>query len=167
MNTTLISLSSALLLILTVGCDEEKRMVELARESATQQADQNKEMARVNQELARSRSDQVRLQQELQKQQGEINTQRDALESERRGIAKERRRDAILAVVLEHAGLIIACSAPLLLAGYALCKLSRNTGEDLSDFLVDELTSKNPKVVRPKTRESEPPRQSGGLRRSM
>lgn len=131
-------------------------MIELARESTTQQASQNKAMARVNHELARSRTDQVRLQQELQKQQTQINTQRDELESERRGIAKERRRETILAVVLEHAGLVIACSAPLLLAGYALCKLSRNTGEDLSDFLVDELTSENPRVVRPKTRSSEP-----------
>ena len=152
MRTELISLPWALLLALLVGCDEDKRLVELARESAARQAAQNHEMARVNQELARSRTDQVRLQQDLQKQQTRINSQRDKLETERRDIAQERRREAILAVVLEHAGLIIACAAPLALAGYALSKLSRNTGEDLSDFLVGELTSSDPIVALPADR---------------
>jgi hypothetical protein len=83
------------LTILTLsGCDDDPRVVRVAREAADRQAQQNVEIAHQNREIAettkrlveadsQSRTELVAMQRDLQNQAAEVAKQRDALEAER------------------------------------------------------------------------------------
>lgn len=156
-----------LLVPLAIGCEEEtdQGQVQVARESAERQAQQNKQMAELQQHVAagakqlveadsQARRELVELQRELRSDQAEIGHQRGALESERRQIARDRYWDSILGVSIYAGAGILACLLPLLLCGWLLhaTRDKHGTDEALAELLVEELTTDRPMLL--------PPRQS-------
>lgn len=97
-----------LLVVLAVGCDEDKRLVEQAREADERQAEQNRQIAHQNHELAEatnrlveadanSREELVALERDLQAERSAVGRQRDDLEAERKQIAGQRLQESVLA----------------------------------------------------------------------
>jgi hypothetical protein len=80
-----------------------------------------------------------------------IDRQREALDGERRMLADQRQRDPILAATLQGAVELVACLSPLLLVAYALRQLGRSNRAtaQLAEFLLNELTSSQPKLLAP------------------
>ena len=96
-------------------------MVQVAREAADRQAEQNRQIAHQNREIAQttkqlveadgqSRTELVALQRDLQVQQAEVARQRDALEAERRQQAEKRQTESTLAPVIESLGRVLVCA---------------------------------------------------------
>lgn len=133
----------------TSGCDNrDQRLAQFAAESTRQQADQNREMARLNRDVAQAHDGLIGLQYQLGAQQAEINRGRDQLESERRDIAGQRFRDPIIAAAISNVGLILACLAPLSLAGYLLyCMRHQDDGQVVSEILIEDLASAHPMLL--------------------
>ena len=144
-----------MLLVSIVGCQSEsERVVEVAREAAQRQAEQNKAMTQLQSQVAegsrrlveadaQARADMSALQRDLQQSQAEVGRQRDELESERRKIASERYWDAILGSSITAAAALLACLLPLVLCWALLRRQSNDHDADaaLAEFLVQELVS--------------------------
>jgi hypothetical protein len=120
-----------LFLIVFVGCDEDKRLAEMAQESTARQAEQNKEITQLNREVAeshqrlieadaQSRQELVTLQHDMQAEQSTVGKQRDLLESERREWAQFRQRDPIIAASIKTVGWVAACLFVLALVYQAI-----------------------------------------------
>jgi hypothetical protein len=114
-----------------VGCDEDKRLAEMAQESTARQAEQNKEITQLNREVAeshqrlieadaQSRQELVTLQHDMQAEQSTVGKQRDLLESERREWAQFRQRDPIIAASIKTVGWVAACLFVLALVYQAI-----------------------------------------------
>ena len=110
----------AVMLLATVGCQRDDRLVKLAQE-ATESTRQMVQM------------------------QAETGRQRDLLEAERREIAGQRFRDPIIANV----GLVLACLLPLVLGIYVLRGYGNASQPDVAvtEILVQELTSDSPLLL--------------------
>ena len=143
-----------------IGCDEDKRLVELANESTQRQAEQNQEMSRLNQEVAeshqrlieadaQSRQELVELQHDLQADQSEVARQRDELESDRQELAKAREREPIIASAISTAGMLLACLMPLVLAWYLLAGRHDDPDEALGELLTLDLVAEEPLLLPP------------------
>ena len=144
-----------------IGCDEDKRLVELANESTQRQAEQNQEMSRLNREVAeshqrlleadaQSRQELVELQHDLQAEQSEVGRQRDELEIDRQELAEAREREPIIASAISTAGMLMACLMPLVLAWYLLA--GRHDGdpdEALGELLTLDLVAEEPLLLPP------------------
>ena len=123
-------------------------LARFAQESARQQAEQNREMAKLNREVAQSHQELIGLGRDLEKQQVQVNDQRDLLESERRGIAKQRHRDPIIAAAINSVGVVLACLAPLALAGYLLyCLRDQKEDQLVAEILIQEMVSDEPRLL--------------------
>ena len=145
---TLLALITA---VLAIGCDEDKRLVEFAKEADQRQAEQNHEIAHQNHEIAsatkqlveadaKARQELVAMEHDLQAERATIGQQRDQLEIERRELASARQRESLLSEVLAGGMTLLACLLPLLLCWYLLHGLrSQNQDEALGELLVMEL----------------------------
>jgi hypothetical protein len=86
---------------------------------------------------ANARRELAQLQDKLRQDQADIGTQRDALELQRQTLASERKQDLLCTSSLLTLGILLACLAPLVLAGMALATLNRcSTQPEVSEVLV-------------------------------
>jgi hypothetical protein len=150
-----------LLVVLAIGCDEDKRLVEQAREADERQAEQNRQIAHQNHQLAEatntlieadanSRQELIGLERELQAERSAVGRQRDDLEVERKQIAGQRLQESVLAECIGGAVTLLACLLPLVLCWYLLVGL-RGGGNDeaLGDLLAMELVAESPSPLLP------------------
>ena len=149
-----------LALLLAAGCEEDRRVVELAREAADRQAEQNRQIARQSEQVAtatrelieadaHSRREMVALQRALQGEQAEVGRQRDALEAERRQLALARERESLLLPVLQGAGPLLVVIAALVFCSLLLVGLRRRDTEPdlLGELLVEEMVTEHPLLL--------------------
>jgi hypothetical protein len=147
-------------LALALGCDEDKRLVQLAQEADRRQAEQNHEMARQNRQIAeatrqlveadaKARQDLVGLERDLQAEKAAVGHQRDELEMERRQMARHRQWDSLLASAVKNSGLLVVCSLPLLLCWFLLRDLRAGNDEAFGELLAIELTAEEPSLLLP------------------
>jgi hypothetical protein len=137
--------------VLAIGCDEDKRLVEFAKEADQRQAEQNHEIAQQNHEIAaatkhlveadaKARQELVAMERGLQAERATVGQQRDQLEVERRQLASARQRESLLGEALAGGATLLACLLPLVLCWYLLHGLrSQNQDEALGELLVMEL----------------------------
>lgn len=135
--------------VVAAGCDSE-RLARMAEQSTREQSAQNQRVTQAHGSLtegsrqlveadADARRDLVQLQDKLRQDQADIGHQRDALEAERKSIASDRRQDSQCSSSLATLGILLACLAPLVLAGMALATLNRSSTQEVSEVLVHEL----------------------------
>jgi hypothetical protein len=136
------------------GCDDQghgERLAHMAEQSTREQSIQNQRVSQAHASLAEgskqlvnadadARRDLAQLQDKLRHDQANVGQQRDALEAERKSIAAERMQDSRCSSSLLTFGILLACLAPLVLAGIALVALNRGaTQQEVSEVLVEEL----------------------------
>jgi hypothetical protein len=150
-----------LLLALAIGCDEDKRLVDQAREADERQAEQNRQIAHQNHQLAeatnklieadaKSREELVALERDLQAERAAIGKQRDKLEAERRQIAGQRLQESLLVQCLDGALTVLSSLLPLVLCWYLLSGWrSSSSDEALGELLTMELAGDSPSPLLP------------------
>jgi hypothetical protein len=147
-----------LVLLMLSGC--ESRDVQLAREAANRQAQQNTEMTTLNKEVAsgahqlvaadaQARKEIINVHHELQAERSRLDTSHDALEKERQNIASERQTDSILTAL---APLFSTVVLVVVLLGFCwsmtVAAHRRESSDfDVSDLLVRELVCGNPSIT--------------------
>ncbi|MEN6495881.1 MAG: hypothetical protein ABFD16_16490 [Thermoguttaceae bacterium] len=163
-----------LLLSILVGCGEDARVVQVAREAADRQAEQNRQIAYQNQQLAgatqslveagaQARKELVSLQKDLQAQQAEIGHQRDQLEADRRQVASDRTWDSQVALAAKGLGVLAACLVPLLLCWQLLHAVKHENDDSvLTEVLITEITSPESPLL---SRSGDPPALPGDRKR--
>ena len=109
-------------------------------------ADASKAIAQGSKQLvdadADARREVIKLQLDLRHDQAAIGQQRDALEAERKAISRERITDSAIGSGLVVFGFVLACLAPLVLAGISLVGLWKEpTQEEEGDVLIEALTN--------------------------
>jgi len=151
----------ALAIIVLAGCDKDRRLVDLARESADRQAAQNLQMAENTRQVAaaakavadadaQARRDFAAMQRHVVAQQAEVGRQRDQLESDRREAAQARQRDPVIAAAITDIGLVLACLLPLILCWYLLRSLHEEKSDPiLTEVLIEEFASGSPTLFVP------------------
>lgn len=131
-----------MVLVSILGCDEDRRLVELARESTARQAEQNRQMADVTRRAAEAT-------QRVVEAQTNLDQQRHELDSERKQIATQRHRDPLIAAAISTSVILLACLLPLVFSIYVLrcasCESSDNT--QLAELLVLEMTTDQPRFL--------------------
>jgi TolA-binding protein len=141
-------------LAVLTGCGSpDGRMADLAEQVTHEQSEQNQRMvegskavAEGSQQLvahdAKARREIVQLQQDLRQDQTEVARQRDQLEEERKTIAGQRIQESKTGALFVGLAIILACLAPLVLAGMSLLGLWKSpTHDEEREVLVEELTS--------------------------
>jgi len=134
------------------GCtDPDERLGRMAEQVTHEQSQQNQRVSEAHSAVAdgsrrlveadaQARRDLAQLQDKLREEQAHVGEQRDALERERKTIAQERRQESLLSASVLTLGILLACFAPLILAGISLLGLYRSsTQEEVGDVLVEEL----------------------------
>jgi hypothetical protein len=153
----LINSMTTIALAMTLGCHDPS--LEIAREGAQRQAEQNKDMARVTakaaavtgqlvEEQGQSRQDLFAAQRDLHAQRSQLNTGWNDLESERQHIASSRLTDSVLAALVRGGGAVLAAILALGITWLALFGLSRgNDSTGLAcELLVEELVCDAPRI---------------------
>jgi hypothetical protein len=143
--------------IIIVGCDDDKRLVELSRESLNRQAEQNQEMARQSQTVAEAtkqliqaesdvQKDATHLQQQLHAERAGLDQQYEQLETERRTMAAQRHRDPIIAQAIAGAVGLLVAALPLVLCWYLVKSLSLSVSDDAAaaEILIEQLAAQSP-----------------------
>ena len=143
--------------LIGIGCSSrDDRSVELSRQSADRQAEQNRLVetnsrqvieatSRLVEADARGRKENSELYRQIELQRSGVNQQRDTLEQERRQIAEQRNRDPIVAESIEAAAGLFAAVAPLLVCLVLLRSLFYRSDEDvLADLLIEDLVAQQP-----------------------
>jgi hypothetical protein len=151
-----------LLALIAIGCNSgDERLVELSRESANRQAEQNRLVEGNDRQVleatnrlveadAKSRTENNELHRQIESERSDINQQRDALEQERRQIAAERIRDPIIAESIQAVAGLIAVMLPLLVCLLLLRGLyQKPPGETLAEVLIEDLVSQHPLLSEP------------------
>jgi len=158
-------LRKKLLLLTTMmlaGCSDSAQVARVAEQALEQQAEQNEEMVRLNREVAEStqrlveadaeaRREILAAQRDIQTQHRGVNQQRDALEQERRDIATQRRTESLLAPILATLGAGLLCLLPVAVAGLILRHINRSEAPDVSQLLLDDMVSEQPRLTTSKT----------------
>src|SRR5580704_1896168 len=143
--------------LITIGCSSgDARLVELSRQSADRQAEQNRLVETNNRQVleatnrlveadAKSRTENSELHEQIEAERSGINQQRDALEQERRQIAGERIRDPIIAESIRAVAGLIAAILPLVVCLFLLRGLFHNSDQEaLAEVLIEDLVSGQP-----------------------
>jgi hypothetical protein len=151
-----------LIALIVIGCSSDnERLVELSRQSAERQAEQNRLVETNNRQVleatdklveadAKSRIENIELHRQLEAERSGVNQQRDALEQERRQIAADRNRDPIVAESIAAAAGLIAALLPLLVCLVLLRGLfHKPDGEALAEILIEDLVSEHPLLGEP------------------
>ena len=146
---------------LTTGCDEDQnaRVAKVALEATRQQADQNREMARVNQTVAEARQELVKLNHVVQSERGGLNAQRDQLEAERKAIARQRRTESWVGPLLRSSGMLLVAGLAIGFCWSLIFGLRKSDAADaeLNELLICELASERPSILPQPKRLSAPP----------
>jgi hypothetical protein len=167
----------AVSLPLATGCSDprDERLARFAEQSVQTQARQNEQMAQQSRQLAdasralveadaQARKELIaadaetrrelvvahaKLQQDLQQERGGLDRQRVNLDQDRRDLHHERRVDPIIAEAITAVGVLLACIAPLALAGYVLFVMHRHSDETeaVNELLIREFTSDRPMLL--------------------
>jgi hypothetical protein len=148
--------------LIAIGCNSgDERLVELRRQSADRQAEQNRLVETNNHQVleatdrlveadAKSRAENIELHRQIEAERSGVNQQRDALEQERRQIAQERNRDPIVADSILAVGGLIAAILPLLVCLFLLRGLFHKSDQEaLAEVLVEDLVSRRPLLSGP------------------
>src|SRR5580704_478112 len=148
--------------LITIGCSSgDDRLVELSRQSADRQAEQNRLVEVNNRQVleatdklveadAKSRTENIELHRQIEAERSGVNQQRDVLEQERRQIAQERNRDPIVADSILALGGLIATILPLLVCLFLLRGLFHKSDQEaLAEVLVEDLVSRRPLLSGP------------------
>jgi hypothetical protein len=159
--TATVAIAAAMTLL--ADCDEDKRLVELSRESSNRQAEQNRQIAQQSQQVAEATHDLVRedaaaraewiaaqhaLETSLQAERKSLDQQRVTLADERREAAAERNREPIIAAAITSAGLLVVLALPLVLCLYLVRSLRLGEASAaLEELLVCELVSEEPALL--------------------
>ena len=172
-----------LTLTMLAGCRpapdmRDQRLVDLASESMDRQAEQNQQLARQtqtvleeSQRLAEASKELVTqdskarqeliaahesLMSQLNQQQSLIDAGRQQLEQERQELDQKRYREPVIANTIEAMSLLLLCLLPLLVAVYAIRRMTRSELDDaaIAELLVQEFASERPKLL---TRSQLPP----------
>jgi hypothetical protein len=153
--------ATVVLLALAAGCDEDKRLVEQAREADERQAEQNRQIAHQNHQLAeatnklieadaKSREELVALERDLQTERAAIGKQRDELEADRRQIAGQRLQESLLVECLDGTLVLLASLLPLVLCWYLLAGWRASSNDEaLGELLTIELAGDSPSPLLP------------------
>ena len=156
-STTIMIVLASLATIL--GCHDPS--LEVAREAAHRQAEQNDQMARVTSEAAagarrlveehgRARREMANARRDLQGERTRLSDGWNDLEKERQAIARARRTDSALAAMVEGGGAVLAAIFALGLAWLTLFGLSRqdDAAEGVCTLLIAELVDGPPRLTR-------------------
>src|SRR5580704_2691900 len=148
--------------LIAIGCSSgDERLVELSRQSADRQAEQNRLVETNNRQVleatdklveadAKSRTEHIELHRQIEAERSGVNQQRDALEQERRQIAQERNRDPIVADSILSVGGLIAAILPLVVCLLLLRGLFHKSDQEaLAEVLVEDLVSRQPLLSGP------------------
>jgi VIT1/CCC1 family predicted Fe2+/Mn2+ transporter len=148
--------------LIAIGCSSgDERFVELSRESADHQVEQNRLVETNNRQVleatdklveadAKSRTENIELHRQIEAERSGVNLQRDALEQERRQIAQERNRAPIVADSILAVGGLIAAIVPLLVCLFLLRGLFHKSDQEaLAEVLVEDLVSRQPLLSGP------------------
>ncbi|MDF1845507.1 MAG: hypothetical protein P1U77_29210 [Rubripirellula sp.] len=165
-----------LALLAAIGCSKspdyrDQRLAEMAQQTVSEQVKQNDRMAdqaeavvaeshqlaEAAKELverdAEARRELIAAQQELttqlNDQQSAVDAGRQQLEQDRREIAEQRHRDPIIAAAISNFGLIIACLAPLCVAGWIIHRMQAQEADHaaVAELLTLEFTSDRPRLL--------------------
>ena len=153
----------AALIVLVSGCQSnDERLADLAKQHASQQAEQARQFAKMHEEVitashqlveadSRARSELTSMQRELRADQAQVGKQRDSLEAERRQIAEQRQWDSVVGDAMIAVGTLLACLLPLLAIIYLLraARHEEQTDQALIEVLVREATSEHPMFMPP------------------
>jgi hypothetical protein len=144
-------------ILIAIGCNSsDDRLVELSRQSADRQAEQNRLVETNNRQVleatnrlveadAKSRAESDELHRQIESERAGINEQRDALEKERQQIAEARNRDPIVAESIQAVGGLIAAILPLLVCLFLLRGLFHKSDQEaLAEVLIEDLVSRQP-----------------------
>lgn len=146
-----VSIATASILILMVGCSSDSRLGDLAQQVTHEQAAQNQRVAESTQRIAqgsqqlveadaKARRELIGMQNALRQDQAELAKQRDALEVARAEVAADRLTDSQTANSIIAIGVLFAAVAPLVLAAISLVGLWREpTREEEGNVLIEEL----------------------------
>jgi hypothetical protein len=150
------------IVLIAIGCSSgDDRLVELSRESAERQAEQNRLVETNNRQVleatnrlveadAKSRTENIELHRQIEVERSGINQQRDSLEQERRQIAGERIRDPIIAESIQAVAGLIAAILPLIVCLFLLRGLFHKSDQEaLADVLIEDLVSGQPLLSEP------------------
>jgi hypothetical protein len=142
-------------LAVAAGCGEGgqgERLARMAEQSTYEQSAQNQRVTQAHAELAegskrlvdadaQARREFAQLQEKLRQDQANLGEQRTALEAERKTIATERRQDSAVGSSVVAFAILLACLAPLVLAGMALAASQRSSTQDeVGEVLIEELS---------------------------
>lgn len=145
----------AVVLAVAAGCGDSgqgERLARMAEQSTHEQSAQNQRVTQAHAELAegskrlvdadaQARRDFAQLQDKLRQDQANLGEQRNAMEAERKTIAMERRQASAAGSSVVALAILLACLAPLVLAGMALTASHRSSTQDeVSEVLIEELS---------------------------
>jgi hypothetical protein len=148
--------------LVAIGCSSgDERLVELSRQSADRQAEQNRLVETNNRQVieatnqlvqadAQSRKENFESHRQIEAERSSINRQRDVLEQERRQISEQRNRDPIVAESIRAVAGLIAALLPLAVCLALLRGLFHKSDEEaLADVLIEELVAQSPLLGEP------------------
>jgi hypothetical protein len=151
--TSTITLIVAMLTMIIVGCNSDKRLAEMAERNMERQAAQNRQVAEMQKEVAEgsrllveaeaeARKETLAIQRELQAESAEIGHQRDSLEDDRRRFASQRHSDPIIAAAISTSGVLLACALPLVIC-WLLLRFGNTPADDqlLNEILLEDLVA--------------------------
>lgn len=145
----------AVAIVVVAGCGDggqAERLARMAEQSTMQQSAQNQRITQAHTELAegskrlvdadaQARRELAQLQDHLREDQAELGVQRDALEMDRKSIALERRQESAVGSSLLAFGILLACLAPLVLAGISMAISHRtSTQDEVGEVIIQELS---------------------------
>lgn len=136
------------LAVVTSGCDE--RVVEIAREAADRQAQQNQVMARLQQQVAEgsqglveadaaARRDYVTVQHDLHAERQSLDKARADLDAERQALASDRHTESLLTALIPMASGAAMLVALLLFLRQVLQQSADGVEGELTNLLLIEL----------------------------
>ena len=106
--------------ITVLGCSDDPRLAELAKETNRQQAQQNQEMAKLNREVAEGSKRVVQASAQatdkMLAMEKQLHDNHDDLEAERKELAHDRKTDSLFGTFLVTAAGLVAVSLPLVLS---------------------------------------------------
>jgi hypothetical protein len=154
--------TSILVCLAAMGCNSgDERLVDLSRQSADRQAEQNRLVETNNQQVidatkslveadAQGRKETIELHRQIEAERSGVNEQRDVLEQERRQVAAQRNRDPIIAETILAAAGLIAAILPLAVCVHLLRGLfHKSDNEAMAEVLMQELVAKRPLLAEP------------------
>jgi hypothetical protein len=149
-------------LFAAIGCNSgDERLIDLSRQSADRQAEQNRLVETNNQQVidattklveadAQGRKENIELHRQIEAERSGVNQQRDALEQDRRQVADQRNRDPIIAEAILAAAGLIAAILPLAVCVNLLRGLfHKSDDEAMAEVLIQELVAQRPLLAEP------------------